>query len=622
MCRGAAAKRRGSALRSSPTAYRPRNDRATRRPEAPRLTGVSSPAEADVSDEIPHAHLPGEWSLKDLGWLLKDPWLTRVYPPFAARRTRLLANIQAALATQPALAGPTLAIVGSVLSHRPGARGTTLAPLAERLLEIRVVADTDPLALVHCLIVALDVHSRFADANPVRVALQAVRWNRVPAPFVAPVVALAQTLLAWREAAMTGKDHALHCAALQLDGQTMDVQLSSLATAAASLAGASASPGWWRDAQAQGAPIGTCTLAPGNAYLFAIIQVVGPDDPAALPLYEAYADLCAANELRHVEPAALALARRAGAGEGEVLLRAALRAHMREDTEHASARAQAAFACLPAADGAARAFAATLAGLSLAPREPLAAHAWLTTAIALSNTGPPPFQGGLLAQLAGLAERLGDVVGVRRARDALQALDLPARKPPVISNKRRPIIPNVEHSSGPHPDFDVHPIRRMLDQGLVDVAYRYFSEAMVGLLELHTPASAIDVLEPCRLVFEAELSAARKTGDWLQRRVPATLTSWTCAALADLHELTDDFAGWSRNVQRQLELEDHEHAARESGDRDSMFEWLSSELGIDAEEQTVRCIHAANTALAAGQTAKAKFWMARAQHYRALVQKY
>lgn len=588
-----------------------------------------------MTDATHSAQLPGEWRLVGLSWVSTSPWVYRVFPSFVMQAARLAERVRMQLLGEAAgLAEATLAVVDDVLAEPPGVVADELRPLCERLAEIRAIADTRALQLVHCVIAALDLQSRFVDPHPTLAAARAAGWEQVPGPCSAVVSDLARTQRAWRDAMMQGwRESPLQGFREEFGDRGLaaderrrvamahrrEVRRMALARAAVSHAGVPAALAWLARVTTGRPARGGRPLAADNAYWFSVIRVIAADDPAILPLYEAYADVCAPDEAITVEAAAISLARDHGL-EGESLLRAALRAYARDQVDHARMRADAAFVALPPDERAARAFAAALAGVLRRHDEPFAARAWLTTATNLTSERDAVFLASLLARLAVLAEQLGDAAGARQVQarmvdlgpeplhDMIEASEVDRQEP-----DRGPELP------GPHPDFDVREVRCSLEACRLDRAYRGFSEQMAGLLERHSATEALRVLEACRFAFAAELAVFRaRHADHFLRRVPATLASWSCAALADLHELAGDMDGWSREKLQQLELEDSEGAAQEYAGGDGQVEWITSILGIHPGERCRRCIEEAQAALAGGRIAQAKFWTARAQHYRGL----
>lgn len=608
---GATLRRLGSQERGLGSLY------ARRTQGASALQSASAPVDDD--DDEGEASLPSEWRFAALPWMRASPWLRRAFPCVQERRERLLTSVRTRLvADAPELVRPTVAIVGSVVSSYPRSEGVRLSPLNLRLEEIRQASDSLLLQLVHFLIAALDVGSRFADNNPVLAGVRAAGWTEVPTSLAAVVVELALTLHQGRASVMTGRTGSFELR-VSADPKLLEVQLTTLAAAAVAHAGVDPSLGWLRGPGARSATMGGCSLSVGKFH-FDVLRVLRPDDPSALALYEAYADLCEPLEAYQVESAVLMSLRRRGEGEGECLLRSAVRAWLTGDVERAAARTEAAFAALSSGDVDARAFAAALAGLLHAGRAPFAARAWWTTAKALDSGESRCFRAGLSEQLEALPSALvgPSAPGETRAGVAEKAALKTLPVDPSISWLRMLRNPEAE-SPVVDPEFDLGEVRRCI-VGEPENSYERFSEEMARLLERRSPAEAAELLAARHRSLEEELRLEARTERASgQMSMAATLASWVCAGLADLYDLLGRSDRWQEYKLRQLQLEDHEGALPELSP-EGVATWIGVFEEFEPRARARHCLDEAKEALAAGAGQKAKFWAERARHYSGALQ--
>ncbi|WAS91253.1 hypothetical protein [Nannocystis punicea] len=534
-------------------------------------------------------------------WLNATPWMRAAFPGMAERRRRLLQAVDSRLqASAPALARPTRAIVGSALADLPGVHHDAVALLIRRLSEIRRIGDSLELQLVHCLIAALDACTPSDDAHPLLAGLRAAGWTAVPSPLVGVVVELALALLQWRQGRRDAPDDA---ADGLLDFRGFEVQLHRLAGAAAEQVGAPPGLAWIREVPAEpAAPRLVRDLPPAAPFLAAALRVVSPEDPRALPLLEAYADECLPDEAEFIEAAVLSLARSSSAGEGDPYLRAALRAWQRGDPSRADARSEAAF--FAGEDPARRQTAAALLGLLRRRSDPQAARAWWLTAKALSDDRDDAF-------VRGLRELLEDPM----APLGLYYLSRPDWREFVVSSSPVPEPPRFVADDG-----ELREIWTSLVREDLGVAYQRFSEALARVIEARDVAETAVIFEARRATWTQVMRGLAPDPDVAldARTLTATLASWLCGALADLHDHTGDHERWCKYKRRQLALEDEEWAAPEATQKDAGA-WVMisvGDKGFDLAARARHCIEEAQDALADGRSDKARFWTSQASRYR------
>jgi hypothetical protein len=543
-------------------------------------------------------------------WLSVTSWMRAAFPDLAGRRRQLLQAIDGQLQTgAPALARPTRAIVGSALADLPGVHHDAVALLIRRLAEIRQIGDGPALQLVHVLIAALDACTPSTDDHPLLAGLRAAGWTAVPSPQVGVVVALALALLQWRGGG--GVEALGQAADGLLDFQNFEVQLHRLAGAAAALVGAPPELAWIRGAPAEAAgPRLVRSLPPTTAYLAAVLRIISPDDPQALPLLEAYADECLPGEGEVIEAAVLSLARRSDAEEGDALLRAALRAWRHGDDARADACGEAAF--FAGADRARRQTAAALLGLLRRQSDPQAARAWWLTAAALSgDSDPKVFMDGLRSLLEDPMASLS--FGSPQAQAWFD--DLHSRRAAPEAGPPAPEMPGSFDDDG-----ELREVWTALQREELYAAYQRFSEAVARVTEAHDVAEATAILEARRVRWmQVMQSLTPEPEPEVDARVlMATLASWLCGALADLHDHAGDHEQWCKYKRRQLALEDQEGAAPE-GTQNEAGAWVLIVVGeqrFDLSARARHCIEEAQDALAGGRSDKARFWTERASHYR------
>ena len=560
-------------------------------------------------------YLPNNWTFGEHQWLVYTPWFRRTFPRFGVARARLLACIQAHLSATPQFADSICAIVGHVLSEASGVDTYSLSVLESALAKIRGESDTVVLQVVHFLIAALSTHSGLLDSNPVAFAMRAVGWTRVPPACTGVVVELTLTLLLWHDTKMRDSCEIRHDAP-RISFEDLVLHLNALVAAAAIEAGLVPPEGWWAMHESCTPNRGFSYLDVDTLYFWGVIRGIAPDDPLILALYEAYSDRCEPPEMLQVEAAALVLARRPGQREGDSLLRSALRAWMRGDIGCAVSRAEAAFACIPALDGAGRGFAAALAGLLRVRHEPWGARAWLTVASELHRGCERPVCERFLEHLAGLADELGSHEEAQRLRAKLAGYPRPkAVRKTTVSTRADGRVAALKISL--HADFNVNDVMTHLATGDLRSAGRCYSERVGELLEDHGLAGATAILAICYGICEETMRCEETSyvgpGDW---GMISTLTSWTCAALAELHSLGRDLVAWSRFKNYQLDLEDNHKAAPEIGGDHGVQTPIRCSL--DPHTRLLQCTEEAETAFAAGAMDQARFWTKRAQYYRML----
>jgi hypothetical protein len=616
------------------------------------------------------SQFPLGWDGDELGWLATSAWLAASFPSFERRRAALVERVAEHFADdEHALRDASVALLDEV--SRAPSHATTVALVALHDRMHMMPPSTSPgVGALHVVVAALaSMHQPDAEP-PIAAALRCSERTTIPPEHGELAVALTIALPHWYDAQMLGlvdvpvaptnglDDRDLS----QLDREIEDYleipgegfrreaggdddargdtlqrrMLRHLARVAAALSVATGStaPMWsptatladWlaRRSGTGFSALGTITRR--HDYFLRLMPLVDHRNPCTLPLYEAYADTCDRAHWEHVEHAALALAREASPrATATTLLRAATRRFFARDLAGCRAIAEQAFPALQAADDRDGArFAAGLLARTSAIDDPLAARAWLTTALALLDRDDLVPRLGVATELTAACEATGDELGRRRASDEVDRIRRsmePERVADLVDGCSRPVDASVEHSYG-SAGFD-RVAQLLADSEVVD-AYASFSEEIGDLVET---IGLDDVVARLRHALELARAAALIALEDDHVPIAATIAGWLCAAIADLlvDPARDD--EWEDARRLQFELEDEYMALPEllfgvEGDTDR-FDGLVEGGASDAQLLLVyrsfcataavpRYLAEAERALADGRSRRARFWTERA----------
>lgn len=572
-----------------------------------------------------HADL-SPWPTSTHRWWASTTWVAQSYPSLLCRAQKVFH--QAGWAMSPSEADAIQQDLLPLVSHAPGASIIELTALREqvgRLRRARPGVGLEPLELT---VIALDVTNRFLAGNPFVEAVDAMGWQRVPSAHASFAVELGLLARQWR----IGQND------VPPPNAPVAAGLGRVLAVAQRVANAREDFAWARElhrTKKQKHDRGARWMGGGFKYLLEMLERLPRTEPCNLAVYETIADEADADLRASVEHAIAVFVETLRSPElaASAALRAAIRRVVSGDDEGAFERGKEAFERMIAVhDRFGACCAAVLLG-SIREHDSGELARWIEHALRWARGHETKEVQLLLLQVLGAARKgSGDHIGERRlfaeARrlvaddpEAWEALSaswrgehgLPEEEPddPEQGARKPPTLPPGLEQLG-----------RALDGGALTEAYALLGAYIGELLESHADGAVVHML----------LGHIEQLGDGRSKKLDL-LRAWSCAAVTEL--VQHDHELWCTSKAMQLDLEDRLGVTEELimvGAESLQLSILLLDLvdeplvGVEGFElppplepggRAMQCIAEAEHAMQQGQTQRARFWIDRAQLYRA-----